>query len=68
MNYNVQNKQIFGVEYNKLSGEIIIASTKNIKLLLWKVLGIKSFMLRIHKEEESSALMKKYKQICMTHL
>ena len=68
MNYNAQNKQMLGIEYNRMSGKIIITSVKNIKLLLWKVLGIKSFMLRIPKDEASRASMMKYKQIYMTHL
>ena len=68
INYNAQNKQMFGVEYNKLSEEIILASLKNIRTLLREYLGIKSFMLRIPKYETSSASMGKYKQICMTHL
>ena len=45
INYNVQNKQMSVVEYNKLSKEIILASVKHIKPLLHKYLGIKSFML-----------------------
>ena len=41
---------------------------KNIKPLLHKVLGSKSFILKIPKEGVSNASMRKYKQIYMTHL
>ena len=50
---------MFDVEHNKLSEDIIIASVKNIKLLLRKVLGIKSFMLRISEDEAYNASMMK---------
>ena len=59
---------MFGVEYDKDSEDIIISSMKNIKPLLHKVLGSKSCMLKIHKEEASNTSMRKYKQVCMPHM
>ena len=59
---------MFSVEYNKESEAIIIVSMKNIKSLLCNVLGSKPFMLKTPKEEVSNASMRKYKQVCMTHM
>ena len=59
---------MFGVDYSKLSEEIILVSLKNTKPLLRKYLDIKSFILRIPEDEVSSASMREYKQICVTHM
>ena len=66
--YKAQNKQIFGVEYNKESKEIIFAAMVNFKPLICKVLGNKTFPIKTLKENASNGLMMKYKQVCDTHL
>ena len=51
-NYNAQNKQMFGVKYNKESKEIIFAAMKNFKLLIRNVLDKnKTFLVKILKRK-----------------
>ena len=56
MNYNAQNKQMSGVEYNKESKDIIFAAMKNCKPLV-----------KIPKENTYNGLVRKYKQVCNTN-
>ena len=60
-NHNTQNKQMFGVDHSKEPEEIILAATKNIKLLRYKVLDNKTFMRKIPKEDVSNGSMREYK-------
>ena len=59
---------MFGIEYNKEYEELMIASMKHFKLLVRKVLGTKTFLLRFSKEEAFNRSTRKYKQVCNTHL
>ena len=59
--FNAHNKQMFVVEYNKESEEIIFAAMQNFKPLICKVLRNKTFLIKIPEEDAPNGSMRKYK-------
>ena len=59
--YNAQNKQMFGMEYNAEAEPLIIKSKQNFKNEFRKYGGQKSFLRMVTEEDASTATMRKYK-------
>ena len=68
LSYNAQNKKMLSIKYNIDSEEWIFKSTRKIKELFCKYCVLKSFLQIVPKEDSSTGIMRKYKQVLQTHM